>query len=318
MFKCVIAIALVASVQAAASAAPTGVVTILAGRAIVIRALSQFDAAEGMRLMPDDLLRTDKDTFLRVEYEDRTSLELGPETRLQLNHPAARKKSNRPALYLLEGWLKVSPVNTNTSGKAALASVGMDIVDMSGVMVIHADSRTRSLFAEDGTARCLDRSAHGSSPVALKQGEFVIAIEDQPLKLQPRPSADFTAALPSQYRDTLPSRYDRFKDRAVPPKNIEAFTYTEVEPWIDAEPSVRRQFVGLWRRKADNAAFRASLDHELMRHPEWDPVLHPEKYQPNPPPHAVPATGPSPTAAAAAAPDPTAPNAATPATPPKY
>jgi hypothetical protein len=70
--------------------------------------------------------------------------------------------------------------------------------------------------------------------------------------------------------------------------------------WLNAEPTVRRQFVVLWRRKADNEAFRAALDHDLSKHPEWDPVLHPEKYEP--PASATlntPSTPPAPPATAA-------------------
>jgi len=294
VFKCMIAIALIASAHAAPATRPAGIVTILQGRAIVIRALSQFEAAEGMRLLADDLVKTDKDTFVRIEYEDQSSIELGSETQLQVNHPAARKKSNRPALYVLEGWLKVGAGKGDSAGKPAFGSVGMDVVDVTGVMVMRGDSASRELFAEQGAARWIDRDPRGAEPVTLKQGDFLVAAQDRPPKTQARPSADFTAALPRPFRDTLPFRYDLFKDRSVAPKGQVPFNYADVEPWLNAEPSIRRQFVVMWRRKADNPAFRASLDRDLQKHPEWDPVLHPEKYEPKPPP--VPPT-PSPAAA---------------------
>src|ERR1700761_2909120 len=59
-----------------------GVVTILEGKATVIRALGQFDAAEGVRLLPGDLIRTQAKTLMRVEYLDECSLEAGPDTQL--------------------------------------------------------------------------------------------------------------------------------------------------------------------------------------------------------------------------------------------
>jgi hypothetical protein len=285
VFKCVIAIALCASAHAAGVTRPTGIVTILQGRATVIRALSQFDAAEGMRLLADDLVRTDKDTFLRIEYEDQSSIELGSQTQLQVNHPAARKKS-RPALYVLEGWVKLGAGKADSGSKPAFGSVAMDVVDLTGVMVMRGDSASRELFAEQGTARWVDRDPHGAEPVTLKQGEFLVAAQDRPPRTQPRPSADFTGALPRPFRDTLPFRYNLFKDRSVAPKDPVPFTYAEVEPWLNAEPSIRRQFVVMWRRKADNPTFRASLDRDLQKHPEWDPVLHPEKYEPPPQPPA--------------------------------
>src|SRR2546423_5434364 len=77
-----------------------GIVTILEGRARVIRGLSQFDVAEGVRLLPGDLVRTEPKSLIRVEYVDECSLEAGPETQLQLFHPADKKRAGRPALYL--------------------------------------------------------------------------------------------------------------------------------------------------------------------------------------------------------------------------
>jgi hypothetical protein len=295
--KWIMAIALIASAHAAGATKPGGVVTILQGRATVIRALSQFDAAEGMRLLADDLVRTDKDTFLRIEYEDQTAIELGPQTQIQVNYPAARKKSNRPALYVLEGWFKLATGKPDAGGKSAFSSIGMDVVDVTGVMVLRGDSDARELFSEQGTARWVDRDPHGAEPVVLKQGEFLVAALDRLPQTEPRPSADFTASLPRAFRDTLPFRYNLFRDRSVAPKGQVPFTYADVEPWLNAEPSIRRQFVVTWRRKADNAAFRASLDRDLQKHPEWDPVLHPEKYEPPPssPPGSAP---PSPPAAA--------------------
>jgi hypothetical protein len=292
VFRWMIAMALLASAPANA-AKPSALVTILEGRATVIRGLSQFDAAEGMRLLSDDLLRTDKDTFLRVEYEDRAVIELGPETQLQLNHPAARKKSNHPALYLLEGWLKVDSGPTAGAAKAAFASVGIDVVDIAGVVVMRGGSAAQQLFAEQGSARWVDRNPHGAGSLSLKQGDFVVAGPDKPAKLNPRPTADFTAALPPPYRDTLPYRYEKFRDHPVLPKGPVPFSYADVEPWLNAEATVRRQFVMLWRRKADDPAFRASLDHDLQKHPEWDPLLHPEKYEPSPPNVPPGGTGPA-------------------------
>jgi hypothetical protein len=56
VFKCIIGTALLVAAQAAGAATPRGIVTILEGRATAIRALSQFDAAEAMRLLGDDLV----------------------------------------------------------------------------------------------------------------------------------------------------------------------------------------------------------------------------------------------------------------------
>jgi hypothetical protein len=285
--KWVIVLALLGGAQLAGAAKPTenvpsakpvGIVTILEGSAKVIRGLFQFDALQGVRLLPDDLIRTDESTFVRVEYADQTWIELGPETLLQLNHPAQKKLSNRPGLYLLAGWLKLE-CKSDPRASRSLASKNMDVVDLSGALVLRATGPDLAIFAEQGTARLINRGMRGATPVALNAGDFLIVGQGKPASVQGRPSADFVAALPRAYLDTLPYRYGLFEARAAMPQNQRAFSYADVEPWINAEAPVRRQFVARWRRKAVEPAFRESLDRELARHPEWDRVLHPEKYE---------------------------------------
>ena len=287
MFRCVVAFALLGGAPLAGAGKPTenvasakqiGIVTILQGRATVIRALSEFDVAQGLRLLPDDLLRTEEGTFLRVEYEDQTWIELGPQTLLQLNHPAKRRRTNRAGLYLLEGWLKLE-CKSDAAGGCSLASKDMDLVDLSGAVVIRAIGGGLAVFAEQGTARGINRGMRGAASITLNAGDFLLVAPGRPASVHARPPADFVAALPRAYLDTLPYRYSLFEARAVLPKDPRAFSYAEVEPWINAEAPVRRQFVVLWRRKALEPAFRESLDRDLSMHPEWDPQLHPEKYE---------------------------------------
>jgi hypothetical protein len=308
MRKCVIVLALLGGAPLAGAATPTanvpsakqvGIVTILEGRATVIRGLSQFDALQGVRLLPDDLVRTEESTFLRVEYADQTWMELGPETLLQLNHPAQKKRANRPGLYLLAGWLKLE-CKSDAAASRSLASKDMDLVDLSGVVVIRAVGGSHAIFEEHGTARWINRGMRGAAPITLNAGDFLRIGQGQPASVQARPAADFLAALPRAYLDTLPYRYSLFEARAVVPKDQRAISYADAEPWINAEAPVRRQFVVLWRRKALEPAFRESLDRDLAMHPEWDPVLHPEKYEISEPtqtgpqagPQTVPRTGP--------------------------
>ena len=47
---------------------------------------------------------------------------------------------------------------------------------------------------------------------------------------------------------------------------------------------MRKLFVQRWRAKATEPAFRTALIANLNVHPEWDPVLYPEKYLPKPAP----------------------------------
>jgi hypothetical protein len=65
-----------------------------------------------------------------------------------------------------------------------------------------------------------------------------------------------------------------------------------VQAWIDAEPALRGGFVTRWRTLARQGEFRKGLEQGLAAHPEWDRVLHPERYLPasSPAPMPLPAS----------------------------
>jgi hypothetical protein len=253
-----------------------GIVTILEGKATVIRGLSQFDAAEGVRMFPGDLVRTEPKSLMRVEYADECSLEAGPETQLQLFHPADKKRTSRPALYLLQGWLKLA---CKAGADAAFASKDLDVVGISRVIVVHATGDRRAIFAEQGTAKVIKRQKGDTAAVTLNPGDFLVVQPGEASDVQPRPAAQFMESLPRAYRDTLPSRYSIYVTRVAEPQNPRGFVYSDVEPWVNGETAIRRQFVGLWIRKANDPTFRGALDRDLAMHPEWDRILHPEKYE---------------------------------------
>jgi len=242
----------------------------------VIRGLSQFDAAEGVRLFPGDLVRTEPKSLMRVEYVDQCSLEAGPQTQLQLFHPADKRRASRPALYLMQGWLKLA---CKAGTDAAFASKDLDVVGISRVIVVHATGDRRAIFAEQGTAKVIKRQKSDTTAVSLNPGDFLVVQPGEAADVQPRPTAQFMEALPRAYRDTLPSRYSNYVTREAEPQNPRGFVYSDVEPWVNGETAIRRQFVGLWIRKANDPAFRGALDRDLAMHPEWDRILHPEKYE---------------------------------------
>jgi hypothetical protein len=282
---CLVLLALVGAPRAVEAAAPKanatpvnriGIVTILEGKATVIRGLSQFDAAEGVRLLPGDLVRTEPKSLMRVEYVDECSLEAGPQTQLQLFHPADKRRASRPALYLMEGWLKLA---CKTGSDAAFATKDVDVVGISRVIVVHATGDRRAIFAEQGTAKVIRRQKSDSTSVTLNPGDFLVVQPGEAADVQPRPAAQFMESLPRAYRDTLPSRYSVYVTRVTEPQNPRGFVYSDVEPWVNGETLIRRQFVGLWIRKANDPAFRGALDRDLAMHPEWDRILHPEKYE---------------------------------------
>jgi hypothetical protein len=291
-----VAIAVLVGWRAAIAAEPVGVITILDGNAVLIRGLSKFAPAEGVRVTGNDLLETGKSAFLRVEFTDGAIVDLGPATRVQLNRPSLRQ-ADRAALYLLSGWLKLNASKDPNGAKGSIASREFDVLGVRGGVVERADRASGgAVFAEDGAVRVIDRRRGAAPAVSLESGDFLALRGSEAARVQRKPAPEFVASLPRQFEDRIPSRMAQFRDRDVAARPLGPFTYGEVEPWLDAEAAVRRRFVREWVARADDDSFRQRLDAGLARHPEWERILHPERFEPAPaaPVAAVPPAPPAP------------------------
>ncbi len=277
----VVLVAMVLGCSAALAAEPTGIVTILEGEATLIRGAAKYAAAPGVRVQADDLIETGKSTFARVEFPNQGIVDLGPSTRAQLNRPSLRR-ADHAGFYLLTGWLKITAGEMATGAKAAVASPVFEAFNLAGKTVMHVEGDGAAVFAEDGALRLVDRRQRAGAPLSIKSGDFVALHASEPVRTDRRPSKDFLAALPRPFEDTLPSLLAKYESHSVAPKPLGTFRYAEVEAWLDAEPMIRRGFVQEWMSKADEPAFRERLEVGLPRHPEWERVLYPERFEPKP------------------------------------
>ena len=280
VLSCLAVLALFGEIRLSVAAAPKsnatapgriGVVTILEGKASVIRNLAQFDAAEGVRLLPGDLIRTQPKSLMRIEYPDECSLEAGPQTQLQLFHPADKKRTNRPALYLMQGWLKLG---CKTGTDAAFSLKDLDVVGISRVLVIHADGDSRAVFAEQGTARVV--RIPGQSP-STRATSWMLS----PTSL--RRAVASNSAVHGGSAARLP-RYIAISlqclcNSAVSRRTAGSFCMRTWSPGSTPNPRSAGNSSVCGCRKANDPAFRGALDRDLARHPEWDRILHPEKYE---------------------------------------
>jgi hypothetical protein len=281
---------LAACCRAAAADAPPGTVTILEGKALVYRGVGRLQAQEGMRLGLGDIVETDRDTLLQVELADRSLLQLGAATRVMLLGGAP--KAQERWAYLMDGWLKAVGAAKDAAGAAGppfrLRTPLLDIDAGPAVYVMQAGPAGIALFAERDALRLTERGA-GAAPaaVALSAGEHYRRSPGARGVVNPGTLQALVAEMPRAFRDAPPRRLERFREVEVAPKPAPDFAYADVQSWLGAEPWLRRQFVARWRAKARDAAFRAALAANLAAHPEWDPVLYPEKYLPKPSPAAA-------------------------------
>jgi hypothetical protein len=82
-----------------------------------------------------------------------------------------------------------------------------------------------------------------------------------------------------------PARLEAVKDRQVEPQPAPLPSYEELAEWLSAEPAIRRAFPRRFAARARESAFRSGLAQHLGQHPEWEPVLFPERFiKPTPSP----------------------------------
>lgn len=262
-----------------------GTVTILEGQALVYRGLGRVHAAEGVRLVAGDIVETAPATFAQVELIDRSVLQLGPATRVMLSAGTVRQKPER-GFYLLEGWLKLlSSKRDSAAGPGFdLRAPSFEVPAGAAVAVLHATPAELRLFVETGDVRLGERQKTGPPlMVNLRGGDFYQRKASARGSVVASVPQAFVEGVPRAFRDTLPARLERFRERAVTPRDAPAFAYADVEDWLKAEPAVRRPLMQRWRAKSGEPAFRAALVANLATHPEWDPILFPEKYKPKDP-----------------------------------
>ncbi len=264
-------------------------VTILDGELFVTRDASRYAMAEGTRLQADDIVETSAATRLvRIEFATGTIVDMGPATRLWLSPRFSERGDKRAArVYMLDGWMKLTAPK---QGADLFASPGLDIASIGHDVVVSLAPNATQVFAETGEAQLVERSAgRAGGTVKLKPGDFYTRAADPKSSVMPRPSADFIQRVPRPFLDTLPSRAAQFDGKDVAPKLLGPMAYADAQPWIDGEASVRPAFLARWKRLAQNPEFRKGLLASERAHPEWDRVLHPEKYLPKPRPPLLPA-----------------------------
>ena len=260
---------------AAKSAGLDATVTILDGPALFIRGASRFVAAPGVKLTGGDIVATGADALVQLELEGGTQIALGPQTSLMLL-PAGAGPAPLRAAYLLAGWIKVTAGTASPPALEVLRTSRFELGIANNVSVTRLEGEEASVFAEFGSARIAERRRGGApAPVALKPGQFYSQRAQAAGIVLGRPSPQFLQQLPAPFRDTLPSRIDAFRTRMVAARPAPDFAYADVEPWLKSDSAIRRQLTERWKDKANEPAFRRSLEANLRDLPEWRPILYP-------------------------------------------
>ena len=274
----------VAALVVAATAAAQATVTLMEGPATVVRGTTRYALAEGVKLQPGDIIEVGDKGITQVEFADGAALAMSPGTRL-LAVSAPRGKAAAGDYYMTQGAFKLSGIKQAASTFRFVTPV-FTVQPVDGTAVVAVGSGEGAVFVEGGEARVTEPApkGKGAATVTLKTGEFYSRKAEGKSAVTSRPSQAFIGALPRIFLDPLPSRMARYKEREVQPKRVDDVSYAEVETWLKAPPDIRRPMVARFRPRVSDPAFRAALVTNLKFHPEWDPILFPEKYKPKEPP----------------------------------
>jgi len=267
------AILLLACPIAAAAADLPATLTLLEGPAGLVRGVARYALVEGVRMQAGDIIEVGDKGLAEMEFPDGAAIAMGPGTRmLVISMP--RGTSAAGDFHVMAGEMKVSGVSKDA--RLRISTPIFTLWPAEGVCVMVVGRGEGSVFIENGAARLAALSAtHG-----LKSGEFFNRKDGQKGAVSQRPSKAFMEAMPKVFFDPLPARLARYKDRDVPPRRIDEVSYADVEIWLKAPAAIRRPLVARFEPRAEDPKFRSALEANLRFHPEWDPILYPEKYLP--------------------------------------
>ena len=254
-----------------------GTLTMAEGKVTLIRGTTVYAVAEGTKLGAGDIIQTEAKGQAQVEFQGGPTINFAAGTQALLLNLS---KTGSAEFAVLVGWVKFTQKKPNGAIRFYMPVAQLVVEDATGV--IHATGGAVEIFIESGTANFFESGKKGAAGSArtIRGGEFIVRTDDQPAVVAARPSAQFVGALPRHFKDNLPVRFDRVKDRKAEPKRDHEAAYAEVEAWLKASPPVRKNFVRRFQSRAHDAEFRKGLIANLREHPEWDPILYPEKYRP--------------------------------------
>jgi hypothetical protein len=219
----------------AAAAEPRAILTITDGPAQVLRGAQKFDAAEGLALVDDDIVRTTATTRVaRIEFADGRALDLGPATQvLLLSDRAAQSQGWAGAsAVLLTGWAKLS------AGAAVSKLVLPHAVvagDARGVLLAHSAANGAALAFAESRGLALVPRGTGGAEVSLREGEsWSRDAASAAVRVSGRLAG--VREVPRALADTLPRRAAQWSGHTVDAAEGAPIDSGELAPWSQAEP----------------------------------------------------------------------------------
>lgn len=232
------AAALVLPVACMVAHAATPTVTIAEGKGTIFSGGAAYVARAGMTLRTCDVVRTGPKGLLQVEYEDGGKIVLGPESRLVFDLPLGGDAVVGPH-YLIAGWVKLTVPKRDKPVAYRIDTLQFDLATESGIVALRAGDNDAAFFVEQGSATALLPTGRTKARVLVGTGRtFVRKGADDRGTMTERADAAFVQAMPTAFRDTLPSLLANVKGRDTTPRPSPEDNVAEVEGWFRASPEL--------------------------------------------------------------------------------
>ena len=231
----------------------------------IVRRDTLMTGSKGVVLLGGDIVETGQNAFVVIQEPDGDLVGIGPSTGVYFV-----EREEVITLFVLKGWVKVDV----KSGPLRLTGTRLGIQGYQAVMLLHAEERSNEVFDEQGSTTLLP-AGDDARPVSRETGpnRFFLRGEQLEVVSQASPSAEFVANMPAPFRDPLPA-YAKLPE-PVPPREVRAVNYSDIEGWLTIPRKWRASFVGRFRSRLKDPAFFAAMDAHVALLPEWQRVLHP-------------------------------------------
>jgi FecR protein len=262
-----------------AFAADVGVVTIAEGSARVLRGTVWYMLAPGAPFQEGDVIDAGDRTQVQVELASGGTVNVvGPAALFAASIPIRNGKQDAPMEFALDkGWLKVvSPAGAGMRIRTPSATV--TVAD--ATIVMRQDGKVFELFVESGSARIADTTRTGREGTVhdAKSGEYWSRDADKPFVTERRAPAKFVSAMPRHLIDRLASLAAKFKGKRTTLSVDREISLAEADPWLTGP--YRRAFARRLAGRLADPTFRKAVEANSAAYPDFDRILHPEKYPP--------------------------------------
>jgi hypothetical protein len=273
-------------------AADAGIVTIVEGSARVLRGTVWYRLAPGAPVQDGDVIDAGDRAQVQIELTAGVTLHLvGPANLYAAALPWRNDKLDGPMEFALDrGWVKLAATAPAAVTRVRTPSALITVSE--ATIVTRHDGKMFELFIETGNAKVSESTRTGREGAAhdAKAGEYWSRDGDRPFATERRAPAKFVAAMPRHLTDRLASLAARFKGQRTTLTVDREITLAEADPWLSGP--YRRSFSRRLGGRLADPTFRKAVEANIAAYPEFDRVLHPERY-PAPPGTASvpPATG---------------------------